>query len=250
MCPAQPPSLRATSRAGSYGTYVTLDARTSEDERPLRGVATSRAVSDKSKSAKDETGGASWGLWARARDLGRTARALPAAPCGGSGAARPAAQRPRPEKPASLVARCRVERTRHPARAGPHPDGESWAYAWRSSTELRNPAGWITHRMRRWLDTAGAPLPCPMRTIDPLLRSAVPAQSSHQEPRPAPMFETLRPRPPAMRPGLRYPGAATPQRPMPARSTGRALSGRFRDLAHRQRGPVPETRPGSPGSGQ
>ncbi|RKS80643.1 hypothetical protein CLV35_0232 [Motilibacter peucedani] len=44
------------------------------------------------------------------------------------------------------------------------PDGEPWRYAWRSVDELRNPAGWLRHRLRRWTTEDGAPLPDPRAT--------------------------------------------------------------------------------------
>ena len=44
------------------------------------------------------------------------------------------------------------------------PDGALWPYAWRSVRELRNPAGWLLHRLRAWLDSSQLPLPDPYRT--------------------------------------------------------------------------------------
>ncbi|MGE5698323.1 MAG: hypothetical protein ACM4D3_24665 [Candidatus Sericytochromatia bacterium] len=38
------------------------------------------------------------------------------------------------------------------------PDGTSYGYAYRTH-ELRNPAGWLVHRLRAWLDATGNPLP-------------------------------------------------------------------------------------------
>jgi hypothetical protein len=40
------------------------------------------------------------------------------------------------------------------------PSGQPWPYAWRSTRELRNPAGWLLHRMHAWTDSHG-PLPDP-----------------------------------------------------------------------------------------
>ncbi|MGE5759900.1 MAG: hypothetical protein ACM37V_06015 [Gemmatimonadota bacterium] len=44
------------------------------------------------------------------------------------------------------------------------PDGALWPYAWRSVRELRNPAGWLRHRLRAWRDSNQLPLPDPYRT--------------------------------------------------------------------------------------
>lgn len=44
------------------------------------------------------------------------------------------------------------------------PNGDPWRYAWRTVDELRNPAGWLRHRMRRWTDDTGRPLPDPWAT--------------------------------------------------------------------------------------
>jgi len=53
------------------------------------------------------------------------------------------------------------------------PDGEPWRYAWRTVDELRNPAGWLRHRLARWTDGEGSPLPDP-RAASLLRRPSAP----------------------------------------------------------------------------
>jgi hypothetical protein len=41
------------------------------------------------------------------------------------------------------------------------PNQTPWPYAWRSARELRNPAGWLLHRLRAWRDRDGQVLSDP-----------------------------------------------------------------------------------------
>lgn len=52
------------------------------------------------------------------------------------------------------------------------PDGSRWTYTWRSTSELRNPAGWLVHRLRAWLGADGRPLPDPCAVAEPRGRHA------------------------------------------------------------------------------
>lgn len=69
------------------------------------------------------------------------------------------------------------------------PDGEPWRYAWRSVDELRNPAGWLRHRLRRWTDANGEPLPDPRAT--PPARQPVPERPAAAVGGPSAEVQTL-----------------------------------------------------------
>lgn len=42
------------------------------------------------------------------------------------------------------------------------PGGEPWRYAWGGSHQLRNPAGWVRHRLSVWFTDDGQPLADPI----------------------------------------------------------------------------------------
>jgi hypothetical protein len=61
------------------------------------------------------------------------------------------------------------------------PDGAPWRFAWRSVRELRNPAGWLLHRLRAWRDPHQRPLPDPYAAP-----ASPPARAGTPEPGPPP----------------------------------------------------------------
>lgn len=60
------------------------------------------------------------------------------------------------------------------------PDGEPHRFAWRSMAEIRNPAGWLLHRLRLWRDPAGELLPDPTAPV-----SGPPARPRDADPAPS-----------------------------------------------------------------
>ncbi len=60
------------------------------------------------------------------------------------------------------------------------PDGPPWPYAWRSTRELRNPPGWLLHRMRAWTGPDG-PLPDPHQVAAAVAATQRAGQQHHRD---------------------------------------------------------------------
>jgi hypothetical protein len=61
------------------------------------------------------------------------------------------------------------------------PDGAPWRIPFRPD-ELRNPSGWVVHRMRAWTDADGAPLPDPYAVTEPRGRHQSRSEDDHGTP--------------------------------------------------------------------